>query len=145
MILSVIGCKSRQENQTVAAKQESVATETPPDTLQPVVKFDFNAMKADTLTAFKGGDKEVYMKSVTDGPTKIMYCTMPAGSSVGFHRHETNMEIIRVEKGTAKIVLDGEEQIYEEGTVHYCPMGHGHSIHNAGEDDLVIYNVISIQ
>lgn len=123
-----------------AAVDTTSAVETPVE-----CSFDLNAMAADTLQHFKDGDGYVLMKMVKAGDNKIMLATLPQGSSVGFHTHESDMEVIYVQQGTATIVLDSTELTYTAGHVHYCPKGHGHSISNRAGEDLVIYNIVATQ
>lgn len=141
MLFAMTACDNQTKPQTLTKTQtDSVVEE------KPVIStIDLVGMEADTLKAFKGGDGEVYMKMFVDGGNRIMYCTTPPGASVGYHTHDTNMEVIYVIEGTATVFFDHNEQIYTKGMAHYCPKGHGHSIHNFGEEDLVIYNVIAPQ
>lgn len=132
-------CKQEVKETTAA---DSTTAETITENVETTI--DLNTMQADTLKAFKGGDKEVYMKMFQDGDTKVMLCTLPAGASVGYHSHDNNREIILVQEGTATIILDSTELTYTQGMVHYCPKGHGHSIHNNTDQDLTIYNVVAL-
>ena len=139
LLLSVASCKNESKPQLV----EEPTVETVPQEVINII--DLNEMEAKAIANFKDGDGEVYMKMFTDGETKVMLCTIPSGSSVGYHTHDNNMEVILVQQGTATIAFDGVEQNYTVGQVHYCPKGHGHSISNKAEEDLVIYNVVSLQ
>lgn len=136
MFFAMTACNSQVENQN----QKENVTECKP--VVSTVRFD--TMTAKTLPNFKGGDGEVYMKMFTDGEVRAMYCTMPPGASVGCHSHETNMETVYVLAGNATIFFDGNEQVYTPGTLHYCPKGHSHSIHNFGDEDLVTFNVVAL-
>ena len=139
-VAMLCGACKQEAKQTNAA--DTAATETITDDVQTTI--DLNTMSADTLMAFKGGDKEVYMKMFQDGDTKVMLCTLPAGASVGYHSHDNNRELILVQEGTATIVLDSTELTYTQGMVHYCPKGHAHSIHNHTDHDLTIYNIVAL-
>ena len=138
--LLAVGCRNANNTQEPVqpepqpAQQEEVAT-----------SFDFNAMSPDTIANFKDGEGFVVMKMAQAVPNRVMLCTIPAGSSVGEHAHEADMEVIYVQQGVATIALDGVEQTYAPGQVHYCPKGHSHTIANRGTEDLVIYNVVAAQ
>ena len=144
--LAFAGC--RNENKNVAQIDEPEAAA---DTIIEVVPrevistIDFNAMEIDTMSNFKGGEGDIYMKMLVDGKNKFMYCTIPSGSSVGSHTHDADMEIVYVLQGEATILFDGVEQVYTKGMAHYCQKGHGHTISNKGVEDLVTFNVVAPQ
>ena len=143
LALAFAGCRNENKNVAQIDEPEVVA-----DTIIEVVPqevistIDFNAMEIDTMLNFKGGEGDIYMKMLVDGKNKFMYCTIPSGSSVGNHTHDTDMEIVYVLQGEATILLDGVEHTYTKGMAHYCQKGHGHSISNKGEEDLVSFNVV---
>lgn len=144
LAFAMMSCQNEDKPQVVEEPAVEVAPQEEP-VKEVVSTIDFNNMVADTIANFKGGEGELYMKMFVDGETRVMLCTVPAGSSVGYHTHDTNMEVILVQQGTATIALDGVEQDYTVGQAHYCPKGHGHSISNMTDSDLIIYNVISLQ
>lgn len=139
LAFAMVSCRNVNKPQST---DESVAKITSREVISTI---DMNEMEAKTIANFKDGEGEIYMKMFQDGETRIMLCTVPTGSSVGYHTHDTNMEVILVQQGTATIAFDGVEQEYSAGQVHYCPKGHGHSISNKADEDLVIYNVVSLQ
>ncbi|MCQ2331813.1 MAG: cupin domain-containing protein [Paludibacteraceae bacterium] len=106
---------------------------------------DFNSIDIDTVYNYKGGDNMVLSKMAPLGNNKAIYSIVPPGSSVGYHTHETDMEIIYVLQGTATVRMDSTIIIYTPGMVHYCPKGRSHSISNLGEENLVSFNVIAVQ
>lgn len=136
------GCRNANKDAEQASAPETVAEIMPQEVVSTI---DFNAMEIDTLSNFKGGENDIYMKMLVDGSNKFMYCTIPSGASVGSHTHDVDMEVVYVLQGEAAIVFDGVEQVYTKGMAHCCPKGHGHSICNKGEEDLVIYNVVVAQ
>ena len=116
------------------------------DPKEPVnVSVDFNSMKIDTVYNYKGGDNMVLSKMAPLGDNKAIYSIVPPGSSVGYHTHETDMEIVYVLQGTATVRMDSTTLVYTPGMVHYCPKGFSHSISNLGEEDLISFNVIATQ
>lgn len=144
--LAFAGCRNANKDVEQIPAPEVVTDTTSEIMPQEVVStIDFNAMEIDTLSNFKGGENDIYMKMLVDGSNKFMYCTIPSGSSVGSHTHDVDMEVVYVLQGEAAIVFDGVEQVYTKGMAHCCPKGHGHSICNKGEEDLVIYNVVVAQ
>lgn len=146
MTLAFTGCRNANKNVEQTPVPEAVTDKIPETIPQKVIStIDFNSMEVDTMSNFKGGDGDIYMKMLVDGKNKFMYCTIPSGSSVGNHTHDTDMEIIYVLQGEASIVFDGVEQVYTKGMAHYCQKGHGHSISNKGAEDLVTFNVVAPQ
>ncbi|MCQ2317001.1 MAG: cupin domain-containing protein [Bacteroidales bacterium] len=146
MTLAFTGCRNANKNVEQTPVPEAVTDKIPETIPQKVIStIDFNSMEVDTMSNFKGGDGDIYMKMLVDGKNKFMYCTIPSGSSVGNHTHETDLEIVYVLQGEASIVFDGVEQVYTKGMAHYCQKGHGHSINNKNEEDLVTFNVVAPQ
>ena len=133
----MVGCHKGNGNTT---ESQSDTTPAPVETT-----IDLNNMAFDTLHGFKGGEGDMLMKMYSDGGNRIMQATIPTGSSVGEHAHETDMEIILVQQGHATIVMDNVETVYGPGMVHYCPKGHRHSISNKGDDTLMTFNVVATQ
>ena len=146
MALAFAGCRNANKDVEQTPNSE-VVTETIPEIIsQEVIStIDFIAMEIDTMSNFKGGEGDIYMKMLVDGKNKFMYCTIPSGSSVGNHTHDADMEIVYVLQGEATILFDGTEQVYTKGMAHYCQKGHGHSISNKGVEDLVTFNVVAPQ
>ena len=123
---------------------ERPSTDTDPSELVDVT-VDINSMETDTVYNYKGGDNMVLSKMAPLGSNKAIYSIVPPGSSVGYHTHETDMEIVYVLQGTATVRMDSTTLVYTPGMVHYCPKGHSHSISNLGQEDLVSFNVIATQ
>ena len=76
---------------------------------------------------------------------KIMYGRLEPGSSIGFHSHETNSEIIYIISGKADFLYDSGKEEASAGECHYCPKGHSHSMINNGSEDLVFFAVVPEQ
>ena len=54
------------------------------------MKIDFGSMEEKRLFQFKGGNGDTVARMFTDDMGKIMYGRLEPGSSIGFHKHETN-------------------------------------------------------
>lgn len=104
--------------------------------------IDYNEIKEQSLDNFKGGEKTFNVKMFTDDNNKIMKGKLEAGASIGLHKHEGNSEIIFVLEGRGKVLYDGEYLPLKTGDVHYCPMGHTHSLINDGDSDLKFFAVV---
>lgn len=70
---------------------------------------------------------------------------LPSGSSIGYHKHEGNCEMIFILEGEGKVLFDDKEFSVKPGEVLYCPEGHSHSLINNGTEDLVFYAVVPKQ
>lgn len=68
--------------------------------------------------------------------------TLPAGASIGYHRHDGEFEVYYVLEGTAKVTEDGEVYLLHPGEMMQCGDGSSHGIENAGQEDLKIIALI---
>ncbi len=94
---------------------------------------------------FKGGEGEMAANMFFDGRNRILHATLSPGSTIGYHTHETNSEIIYLLSGSGKVLInDGEERV-EAGQCHYCPQGHSHSLINDGDVPLTFFAVVPEQ
>ena len=58
--------------------------------------IDFGNITPAYSEHFKGGDGTAVIRKFEDESNKIMLFRLPAGTSVGVHRHEGNSEIIYI-------------------------------------------------
>ncbi len=94
---------------------------------------------------FKGGEGEMIGTMFFDGTNRILRGKLTPGSSIGYHKHEGNCEIIYIISGKAKYLMDEGVEYGVPGQVHYCPEGHSHSMINEGPEDLEFYAVVPQQ
>ena len=94
--------------------------------------IDFKEIEEQILPSFKGGEKEMHARIFSDDK----------GASIGYHKHEQNCEIIYLLKGEATVCYDGREITLLPGQVHYCPMGHSHSLMNKTKEELQFFAVV---
>lgn len=104
--------------------------------------IDFKNLEEVAKPNFKGGEKEFLVKTADDGKVKIMHGLLKPGSSIGYHKHEGNCEIIYVLSGHGHVLYDDGEEEVLAGQVHYCPMDHSHSLINNGPDDLEFLGIV---
>lgn len=91
---------------------------------------------------FKGGEGELDTRNFMDDRNKIMLSTLKSGASSGYHKHEQNSEIVYILSGTATFKFDDTTEVVKAGEVHYCPMGHSHSMLNNTDQDLVYFAIV---
>ena len=101
--------------------------------------IDLKGMETTVLPNFKGGEKEYKAKMYFDGTTRIMHGTLEQGASIGYHKHETNSEIMFFISGKGKVLFDEGVEYVEAGQCHFCPKGHSHSLINENPEPLVFY------
>ncbi|MBU5435454.1 cupin domain-containing protein [Pseudoflavonifractor sp. MSJ-37] len=107
--------------------------------------LDFAKMETKEMEHFKGGEKFLKAKMLTDDLNKVMLSTLVPGASVGLHTHEDSSEIIYILEGTGKVLYDGEWSELHPGLCHYCPKGHSHSVVNDSDKDLTFFAVVPNQ
>ena len=76
---------------------------------------------------------------------KIMRARLEPGASIGFHKHETDSEIIYMLKGTGVVLFDDDRETVSEGECHYCPKGHSHSLRNESDETIDFFAVVPQQ
>jgi len=103
------------------------------------MRFDFNSMEETTIERFKDGKGRIIAKMGTKGNEKFMIVRLPAGCTIGRHRHETNMEVQFFVSGKGIAYCDGNEEIVGPGVCHVCPKGSEHEVVNTGDEDLIMY------
>ena len=107
--------------------------------------IDFNQADWTANEGFKGGEGIFYNKAYFDGVNKMMNGKLPAGASIGYHKHEGTCEIIFILQGEGTVIYDGEKSPVKAGQCHYCPEGHEHSLINSGSEDLLFCAVVPKQ
>ncbi len=106
------------------------------------MKINFSEIEKQVLPQFKGGEGEFLVKMFTDGAGKIMRGTLEPGSTIGYHKHEGNCEIIYILSGAGKCLYEGGEEALSAGDCHYCPEGKSHSLINNGVENLEFFAVV---
>lgn len=107
--------------------------------------IEFDKMSFDKKTEFLGGKGDFFTKSHKDSANNIMCDFLAPGASIGYHKHETNSEIIYIIKGSGKVRYDNVEMPVKEGQCHYCPKGHFHCLINDSANELHFFAVVCEQ
>ena len=92
---------------------------------------------------FKEGKGVFIAHTYFDGKTKIMLGKLPPGSSIGYHTHTDDSEVITCISGVGNVVLKEGNETLRPGNVHYCPKGESHSLENNGTEDLTVYAIVT--
>jgi quercetin dioxygenase-like cupin family protein len=104
--------------------------------------IDFNSMNYETFPNFKGGEGSLVAKMFFDGTCRAIRGFLEPGSSIGYHQHVNNCELIYILSGEGTVNEDGVETKVSAGEVSYCGKGHWHSLTNTGKENLQIYCVV---
>ena len=107
------------------------------------MNINFDEIEEQRMPEFKGGTGAVVARMYFDGTLRALKGYLEAGSSIGMHKHEGNSESMYFFKGEGKIICDGEETSIGEGSFHFCPDGHTHSLINTGDEPLYFLFVIA--
>lgn len=94
---------------------------------------------------FKGGNGDTIMRLFCDGLNKVMMGLLQPGCSIGMHTHKIDSEVIYILSGKGIVLYDETSETLAEGSCHYCPKGHSHSLVNNSDGDLRYLAVIPRQ
>ncbi len=88
-------------------------------------------------------ENEAYRKVLyTSKDNQLVVMTIQPGDEIGAEVHDLG-QFIRIESGTAKVVLDGVPHDVEDDWAVVIPAGCNHNVINTGETPLRLYSVYS--
>ena len=96
----------------------------------------------------RGGDgalafHDFLMAEESFGAGKLFSRTViPAGSSIGEHRHDGEFEIYYVLAGTVEVLDSGVWNTLIRGDMHLCANGESHAIRNSSADEAQVLMLI---
>ena len=108
------------------------------------MNINFDDIKKEEFANFKGGEGALLAHMYFDG-NNILHGTLNPGSTIGYHKHEGNCEMIYILSGEGKVLFDESEERVKPGIMHYCPENHSHSLINDGSEDLIFVAVVPKQ
>ena len=71
----------------------------------------------------------------------IQLVVMSLETEIGTETHKDTDQFIRVEKGSGKAILNGQEHALQEGSIVVIPAGIEHNIVNTGDTPLKLYTI----
>jgi mannose-6-phosphate isomerase-like protein (cupin superfamily) len=75
---------------------------------------------------------------------QLVVMSLKPGEEIGMEVHENVDQFFRFEKGTGKVIMDGEEHEVGDGDVVIVPAGTNHNIINTSQtEDLKLYTLYS--
>lgn len=76
--------------------------------------------------------------------SQLVVMSLAPGEDIGLEVHEKVDQFFRIEKGSAKVVIDGEEQVVGADFAVIVPAGSEHNLVNVSKgQDLKLYTVYS--
>ena len=95
-----------------------------------------------------GGKGEIFITHLLTPAEMLGRCEMfarvkiPAGASLGVHRHVGNNETYYILQGSAAYTDNNEVYAVHAGDTTFCADGSSHGIENTGDDDLIFMALI---
>jgi quercetin dioxygenase-like cupin family protein len=96
----------------------------------------------------KKGKGEIFITHLLTPKEMVGKCQMfasvriPAGSSIGVHKHVGTNETYHILNGKALYTDNGEIYEVKAGDTTFCAEGDTHGIENVGDDDLIFIALI---
>ncbi len=75
--------------------------------------------------------------------SQLVVMSLHEAEDIGMETHPENDQFIRVEQGSGKAILNGEESTLSEGSAVIIPSGIEHNIINTGDKEMKLYTVYS--
>ncbi|MBR5688050.1 MAG: cupin domain-containing protein [Prevotella sp.] len=104
--------------------------------------IDYQGIDEQVKAQFKGGDGEMLSRGMACDGMRLMLNRLTPGSSIGYHTHTDDMEVMYILSGNGHYDMDGVREDIKAGQAHYCPKGHSHAMYNDGEEDLVFFAIV---
>ncbi len=103
------------------------------------------------MTTFTGNIEELTLRNEnfrqvlsTGQHTQLVVMSLMPNEDIGVETHQAVDQFIRVEKGEAKAILNGQETILKDGSAVLVPAGTEHNIVNlSGTNPLKLYTLYS--
>lgn len=73
--------------------------------------------------------------------SQLVTMTIEPGGEIGEETHPDNDQILSFVSGSARAVIDGEEQLVAAGDIVAVPAGAKHNFINVGHSPLVLYTI----
>ncbi len=74
---------------------------------------------------------------------QLVVMSLDAGEEIGLETHPEHDQFIRVDKGNAKAILNGEASELSDGSCVIIPAGVEHNVVNTGDGELKLYTIYS--
>ncbi len=74
---------------------------------------------------------------------QLVAMSLNPGEEIGMEVHQSVDQFFRIESGTVKVIMDGEETTLAPGMVAIVPAGTNHNVINAGSEPVKLYTIYS--
>lgn len=74
---------------------------------------------------------------------QLVAMSIKPNQEIGMETHEQGGQFIRIEKGKARFIIDGQVWDATDGFAVVIPQGTPHNVINTGKDDLKLYAIYS--
>lgn len=76
--------------------------------------------------------------------SQLVVMNLLPGEEIGSEVHEIVDQFVRIEKGTGKVIINGQEQMIEDGSAILVPAGVTHNVINTSSDtEMKLYTIYS--
>lgn len=79
----------------------------------------------------------------TGANTQVVIMSIPIGGEIGEEVHNDNDQVLYLVEGVGKVVLEGQEEIFEKNDLVLVRAGTKHNFINTGEADMKIITTYS--
>ena len=100
-------------------------------------------MKGFLTNIEQDSEKNEFFRKVLFTAPHSQLVVMSVPDEIGMETHPDNDQFIRIEEGSGKAIVDGEESILQGGSAVVIPAGAEHNIVNTGEEPLKLYTIYS--
>jgi mannose-6-phosphate isomerase-like protein (cupin superfamily) len=88
-------------------------------------------------------ENDFFRKVLFTAPnSQLVVMSLQPGEEIGMERHDLD-QFIRIEAGSGKAILDGEQHTLEEDWAVVIPAGTNHNIINTGKGPMKLYSIYS--
>ena len=77
----------------------------------------------------------------TGTKSQLVLMSLKPGEDIGLETHDDIDQFFRVESGTGKAIVGGEEYAVEDGSAVVVPAGEEHNVVNTGSETLKLYTI----
>ncbi len=108
--------------------------------------LQFKDFPVTVMQNMRGGKGEVYIRKspvVLENMKMYAQITIPYGSSIGYHSHTEDEEVITVVSGKGILTIKEEKYELNVGDISLTKKDCFHSIENVNQEDLVLIAVIN--
>jgi len=104
--------------------------------------IEHNTINKVRIENFRGGVGAIFIQRYDDESKMIARITIPPKSSIGFHQHVGDEEIIYVIEGQGLCKTEVATEVIKAGIVNYIKNGESHGITNTSDKDLILLAII---